>query len=83
MPLLSNMELMGIERGKEIGKEIGKLQKIHDDIKMVLQVRLGEITADIEVSLRQISDLSVLDEILKLAATANSLEEFKQSLGDI
>jgi hypothetical protein len=71
MPLLSNMEL------------IGALQKAHDYIKMVLQTRLGEIPSDIEDSLNQISDLSILDEMLKLAATSNSLEEFKQSLARI
>ncbi|GCL47596.1 hypothetical protein NIES3787_33040 [Microcystis aeruginosa NIES-3787] len=31
MPLVSNMELRGMERGKEIGKEIGALQKSRDD----------------------------------------------------
>jgi hypothetical protein len=76
MPLLSNMELRGIERGKEIGA----LQNARDAIKTVLQVRLGKISSNIEDSLNQISDLSVLDEMLKLAAISNSLEEFKQSL---
>ena len=79
MPLLSNMELRGIERGKEIGT----LQKARDAIKTVLQVRLGEIPLEIADSLGQISDLSVLDEMLKLAATVNSLEEFKQSLPNL
>jgi hypothetical protein len=79
MPLLSNMELMGIEQGKEIGK----LQNARNYIKLVLQTRLGEIPSDIEDSLNRISDLSVLDEILKLAITVNSLEEFKQSLSRI
>ncbi|MDB9421085.1 hypothetical protein [Microcystis aeruginosa] len=80
MPLLSNMELRGIERGKEIGKEIGALQKSRDAIKTVLQVRLGELSGEIADSLGKISDLLVLDEMLKLAVTVNSLEEFKQSL---
>ncbi len=74
MPLLSNMELRGIE--------IGALQKAHDNIKIVLQVRLGEIPSNIEDSLNQISDLSILDEMLKLAVTVNSLEEFKHSLNN-
>jgi hypothetical protein len=84
MPLLSNMELRGLERGKEIGQEIGKeigaLQNARDDVKEVLKIRLGEISWEIEASLDQISDLSVLKEKLKLAVTANSLEEFRQSL---
>ena len=91
MPLVSNMELRGIERGKEIGKEIckeigkeiGALQNARDFVKTVLQSRLGKIPLDIEQYLDEVSVLSKLEEIVKLAATANSLEEFKQSLAKI
>jgi hypothetical protein len=76
MPLLSNMELRGMERGKEIGA----LQKARDYIKAVLQVRLGEIPLEIETYLMRISDLSVLDKLLIFAATTNSFEDFKQSI---
>ncbi|MGL5034883.1 MAG: hypothetical protein ACRC6M_13895 [Microcystaceae cyanobacterium] len=79
MPLLSNMELRGMERGKEIGA----LQNAHDYIKAVLQVRLGEITSEIETYLMRISDLSVLDKLLILAATTNSLEDFRQAIAQI
>ena len=37
----------------------------------------------IDVSLERVSDLSVLDELLKLAVTADSLEDFQQSIGRI
>jgi hypothetical protein len=84
MPLLSNMELRGIERGKEIGKEIGQeigaLQNARNAVKTVLKTRFGEVTLDIVASLAQITDLSLLDQTLKMAVTVNSLEEFKQSL---
>ncbi|AKE63113.1 hypothetical protein MYAER_0753 [Microcystis aeruginosa NIES-2549] len=43
MPLMSNMELRGIEQGKEIGKEIGALENARDFVKTVLQARLGEV----------------------------------------
>jgi hypothetical protein len=76
MPLLSNMELRGIERGKEIGA----LQKARDYVKMVLKMRLREIPWEIQQSVDEISVLSILDELLKSALTVNSLEEFKQSL---
>ncbi|MFM7577396.1 MAG: hypothetical protein ACKO5Q_10735 [Microcystaceae cyanobacterium] len=76
MPLLSNMELRGMERGKEIGT----LQKARSDIQRVLQIRLGKISAQVESSLSLISDVSLLDELLTLAVTVNSLEEFQQSL---
>ncbi|MFN6033570.1 MAG: hypothetical protein ACK48B_05890, partial [Dolichospermum sp.] len=65
---------------KEIGKEIGALQKARDYIKTVLQTRFGEVSLEIIVSLSQISNLSILDEMLKLAVTVNSVDDFKQTL---
>jgi hypothetical protein len=75
MPLLSNMELRGVE--------IGALRKAQDDIKTVLQIRLGQVPSDIEEALNNISDLSLLEEMLKSAVIVNSLDEFKQSLGNM
>ncbi len=95
MPLMSNMELRGMERGKEIGKEIGELrgmergkeigalEKSRDAIKTVLTVRFGQISSEIEEIIGKITNLALLKELLKLAATANSLAEFKQSLARI
>ena len=78
MPLLSNMELKGMERGKEIGKEIGLLEKAREAVKRVLEIRFGDVFSEIGEALMQIADVSVLDELLELAVTANSLEDFKQ-----
>ncbi|GBE72821.1 hypothetical protein myaer87_00480 [Microcystis aeruginosa NIES-87] len=83
MPLVSNMELRGIERGKEIGKEIGALEKSRDAIKTVLTVRFGEISSEIEEIIGKMTNPTILEDLLKLAATANSLAEFKQSLAKI
>ena len=75
MPLLSNMELRGMERGKEIGA----LQNARSSVKTVLQARLGDVTSDMENCLNQISDLSTLEQILTIAATVNSPGDFWQS----
>ena len=83
MPLMSNMELRGMERGKEIGKEIGALEKSRDAIKTVLTVRFGQISSEIEEIIGKMTNPTILEELLKLAATANSLAEFKQSLAKI
>jgi len=83
MPLMSNMELRGIEQGKEIGKEIGALQKSRDAIKTVLNVRFGQISSEIEEIIGKMTNPTILEELLKLAATAHSLAEFKQSLAKI
>jgi hypothetical protein len=79
MPLMSNMELRGIERGKEIGV----LEKSRDAIKTVLTVRFGQISSEIEEIIGKMTNPTILEELLKLAATANSLAEFKQSLAKI
>jgi hypothetical protein len=79
MPLLSNRSLRGMERGKEIGV----LEKARSDIQRVLQIRLGRISSQMESSLSRISDVSLLDELLTLAVTVSSLEEFQQSLEKI
>ena len=83
MPLMSNMELRGIEQGKKIGKEIGVLENSRDDIKTVLTVRFGEISSEIEEIIGKMTNPTILEELLKLAATANSLAEFQQSLAKI
>jgi hypothetical protein len=49
----------------------------------VLQIRLGTVPSDIEEALNNISDLSILEALLKSAVTVNSLDKFKQSLGNI
>ena len=72
MSLISNMELRG--------RKIGALENSRDDIKTVLTVRFGEISSEIEEIIDKITNLTILEELLQLAVTANSLQEFKQSL---
>ena len=75
MPLLSNMELRGME--------IGALQNARTSVKTVLTIRFGEVSFGIDSSLEPVSDLSVLDELLKLAVTVDSLEDFQQFIARI
>jgi hypothetical protein len=70
MPLLSNMELKGMERGT--------INKARQDVKRVLEIRFGDVFSEVGEALMEVSDVSVLDELLELAVTANSLEDFKQ-----
>jgi hypothetical protein len=68
------MELKGMKRGKEIGS----LEKAREDVKRVLQIRFGDVFSEVGEALMEVSDVSVLDELLELAVTVNSLEDFKQ-----
>jgi hypothetical protein len=76
MPLVSNMEL----RGRKIGKEIGALENARNYVNIVLKTRLGDLPLEIQQAVDEISVLSILDELLKLALTVNSFEEFQQFL---
>jgi hypothetical protein len=76
MPLVSNMELRGIEQGKEIGA----LENARNYVKTVLKTRLGDIPIEIEQAVDKISVLSILDELLKSALTVNSFDELHQLL---
>ncbi len=87
MPLMSNMELRGRKIGEEIGelrgiergKEIGVLEKSRDAIKTVLTVRFGQISSEIEEIIGKMTNPTILEELLKLAATANSLAEYLEN----
>lgn len=68
MPLLSNMELRGMEK---ISRE---------SVITVLRVRLGEVPPELMETLNNISDLSLLKQLLEQAATVNTLTEFQQLL---
>ena len=62
------------------GRKIGALENSRDDIKTVLTVRFGEISSEIEEIIGKMTNPTILEELLQLAVTANSLQEFKQSL---
>lgn len=72
MPLLSTMEEMAVETGA--------LRNARDSVIRVLQARLGEVPSEVAESLNNLSDLSVLQQLLSKAATVNSLEEFQPYL---
>ncbi len=72
MPLLSNMELRGMERGA--------VQTARESVITVLRVRLGEISPELMETLNNISDLPLLKQLLERAATVNTLAEFQQLL---
>lgn len=76
MPLLSNLELRGMERGQEIGA----LKKGRDYITIVLNSRLGDVPNKIQQSLSEVTNIRLLDQILEIALIVNSWEEFEQSL---
>jgi len=72
------MELRGLEKGKAIGEEIGAQEKAHSAVRTVLQSRFG--SAPTLQALTQITNLRQLDDLLRLAATVENLEDFQTAL---
>jgi hypothetical protein len=72
MPLLSNMEMRGMERGA--------LQTARESVITVVQVRFGELSPELIETVNNISDLALLKQLLEQAATVNTLAEFQQLL---
>ena len=78
MPLISQLESIFLEQGKEEGI----LQTAKDSITIVLGVRLGEIPTSLKKAINQIFNQSQLKQLLERAAIVNSLIEFQQFLGE-
>jgi len=76
MPLLSNMELRGMERGIEQGTR----QTARESVIIVLRSRFGEVPTEFAETINNIEDLSLLKQLLERAVTVNSLRDFQQFL---
>jgi hypothetical protein len=67
-----------IERGFEQGLATGK----RDDVLKVLTTRFGAVPPGLSEQLQQMNDVERLDALLDAALTAQSLEEFVQTLNN-
>ncbi|MBE9058288.1 hypothetical protein [Sphaerospermopsis sp. LEGE 08334] len=78
MPFLSPIEEMALERGQQIGQQIGSKETRKQDILKILQNRFDNLPDDLIKSINQIDDMSVLENLLLPSISVNSLEEFQQ-----
>ncbi|MBW4567098.1 MAG: hypothetical protein KME31_03455 [Tolypothrix carrinoi HA7290-LM1] len=72
MPLLSNMELRGMEKGAR--------QTARESVIIVLRSRFGEVPTELTEMINNIEDLSLLKQLLERAVTVNSLADFQEFL---
>jgi len=80
MRLLTNIERVALEKGREEGLEKGLEKGRKQGLKVVLQARFKTIPEDLEKHLDSLTS-EELEPLLPLAATASSLEEFASRLG--
>jgi hypothetical protein len=87
MPLMSNIEekalVRGTEKGKQEGKQEGVLETERNAVIKVLKVRFKSEVKSVNDKINQITDLSLLEQLLELAVTTNSLTEFEEYLQQI
>ncbi len=76
----------GMEKGMEKGREEGREEarnKAVNTLLTILAARFGKIPAQLEKRLRKLADLDELGRLAVLAATCESLSEFKQAATDM
>ncbi|NEP14804.1 MAG: transposase, partial [Symploca sp. SIO2C1] len=72
MPLLSHMEIRGMQRGA--------VQNAHEWLLEVLTVRFEVVPPEVIEAINQIKDVSVLKQLLREAIAISSMVEFQQLL---
>ena len=83
MPFLSTIEELAQEKGKEIGKEIGSKKTRQQDIIKILSNRFDHVPELISLSIKQIDDMSILENLLLRSISVDSLAEFKMLIDAI
>ncbi len=70
---------LGIEEGLQLGR-LESAKRMHSRILETLQGRLGVVSQKSERRILQIFGLEVLEDLLELAVTAPTLEDFEAKL---
>ena len=74
MPYITTAERIGIKKGIEIG--------VREMLQETLRIKFGEVPEDIMTGIEKINDSNRIKELLKIAMTTDSLEEFAINLKD-
>jgi hypothetical protein len=83
MPYVTSIERSALARGREEGREEGVLQNAREDVIEVLQVRFETVPESLVEAVNQISDATVLKQLLRQAITIATRDDFQSLLPDI
>jgi hypothetical protein len=72
----------GLEEGRQEGRQEGLVLGLRDAAVAVLEARFDQVPAEIRSRIEGASDVEALKALHRRAATAATLEEFRQALGD-
>ena len=70
----------GIQQGIQKGKQEGKLEGKQEDILEILALKNDFVPEEIQQKVRQITDTTSLQNLLRIAVLKQSLKEFQQEL---
>ena len=73
----------GIKQGLQQGVQQGLLRKAREDIFEILEARFDIVPRSVIESIGTIEDLLFLKVLLKKAATADSIEQYKQIMKEL
>ena len=79
MELLSPIELMAMEKGREEGREEGR-EATRSTILEALETRFGPVSAEARGKVQLLTNEDTLRRGLRLSITASSLENFLENL---
>ncbi|MDR2756950.1 MAG: Rpn family recombination-promoting nuclease/putative transposase [Planctomycetaceae bacterium] len=87
-PLAERYIATGVEKGIEIGitkgivkgREEGEVEGRIEDIISILDVKFGDAANTVHSSLRVVTDINRLQELVRFAVTCNTFEEFYKKL---
>ncbi|NEN88475.1 MAG: hypothetical protein F6K48_05865 [Okeania sp. SIO3H1] len=80
MEFLSTMEERAIERGQQLGQQIGAKETCRQNIIDLLQVRFLSVSESLVETLNNIEDLTLLKQLHLETIRVNSIAEFEESI---
>lgn len=79
MPTLAETwEKRGLQQGLEKGRQEGRQKEAAYNVLVVLEARFGSVPEALAQHIKTMDDLAKLRELSKLAATASSLDVFRE-----
>ena len=82
MELLCVMEERGIEKGKQIGQQIGAKKTCRKNIIDLLEMRFSSVPETLVETLNNIEDLARLERLILKTFSVNSVAEFEELIKD-
>ncbi|MBF0551665.1 MAG: hypothetical protein HQK60_14165 [Deltaproteobacteria bacterium] len=73
----------GIKEGEEKGKREGMIAASRENLLEILKERFEKLPRNMLQSLNKVKDPDLIKSLIKLAVKVESLDDFKQHLGDV